>query len=83
MRRSCAEPGDEARPLAFEDRPADTHDPHRTDRHGDHDADGDALQQEYQKQSEIPPVQRGQSRAMLFAIAGNFRAAGGRYDRHR
>jgi hypothetical protein len=31
----------------LEDGPPDAHDADRADRHGDHDADRDALQQEY------------------------------------
>src|SRR5215469_9047144 len=67
--------GNEAGRLALEDRPADAHDADRTDRNGDHNPDYDALEEEYQKQTQIPPVRCGRSRAMLFGIAANFRTA--------
>jgi hypothetical protein len=47
IRRRGAEPGDQARQLALEDRPADAHDADRADWDGNHNADRDALQQEY------------------------------------
>src|SRR5215467_6182684 len=72
------EPRNEPSQLAFEDRAADTQDADGADRDGDDDADHDALQQKYQKQSEIPPLQRDEGCAMLTCTATTFPALGDR-----